>query len=203
MSRSARYAAIGHGESPSGPRTSVVMPCEIWVSARGSVASPSVEWLWTSMNPGARTSFSPRITRSPSLGASFPTSAIRSPSTRTSSVTSGAPVPSATRAPAIRKVCDAGGSGAAARTARPARPTKLRQNLIPPFCHRSRETGNRELEVEPEPFYRPWRFMSASTARTSATSLPYCFGGAVAANFSSAARAFFQSFIWPATRPML
>ena len=79
LSRSSRYAAIGQGESPSGPRTSVVMPCEICVSASGSVASPSVEWLWTSMNPGARTSFSPRTTRSPSLGASLPTSTIRSP----------------------------------------------------------------------------------------------------------------------------
>ena len=43
LSRSSRYAAIGQGESPSGPRTSVVMPWEICVSASGSVARPSVE----------------------------------------------------------------------------------------------------------------------------------------------------------------
>ncbi len=96
---------MGHGESPSGPSTRVVMPCETWVSAAGSRFRPPVEWLCTSMKPGARTSPLPDITRSPDRGESepgFATATIASPSIRTSAASRGAPVPSATCAPEIR-----------------------------------------------------------------------------------------------------
>ena len=53
--RSARYSPIGHGEPPSGPTTSVVMPCATCDAAAGSPASSSAEWLWMSMKPGATT----------------------------------------------------------------------------------------------------------------------------------------------------
>ena len=104
-------------------------------------------------------------------------------------VTSGAPVPSATRAPAMRKDCGSGGRrrGQEGQTRKTDEATpKLHPAIL---SSDPRKRRNRR--------YSPCRFMSASTARTSAMSLPYCFGGAVATNFSSAARAFFQSSSGP------
>ena len=41
----ARYSPFGQGDPPSGPTTSVVIPCAICDAAGGSPASPSAEWL--------------------------------------------------------------------------------------------------------------------------------------------------------------
>ena len=77
------------------------MPCEIWETASGSLTRPVVEWLWTSMKPGARTRPWPSTTVSSSLGLKSPTSAMCPAATRTFASLSGPPVPSATVAPTI------------------------------------------------------------------------------------------------------
>ena len=101
---------MGHGELPSCPTASVVMPCDTCVIAAGSFSRPSVEWLCASMKPGASTIPVPSTTGSPVRGRMGPTEVIVSPSTRTLPARNGPPVPSASWAPEITNEarCDCG-----------------------------------------------------------------------------------------------
>ena len=86
-----------------------------------SLANPPSWWLWVSMNPGARTSPLPSTTFSPAAGWRAPTASIRSPRMRTEAGTPGAPVPSTTVAPWMRRDGEAGSSAASTFASRGTR----------------------------------------------------------------------------------
>ena len=99
----------------------MVIPWLMAAKTVRSLANPPSWWLWVSMNPGARISPLPSTTFSPAAGWRAPTASIRSPRMRTEAGTPGAPVPSTTVAPWMRRDGEAGSSAASTFASRGTR----------------------------------------------------------------------------------
>ena len=84
---------------PQLPMTSVVTPCMMELTARGSTSSVKSEWLWMSMNPGATTRPSASRISTSSESARSPMSTMRPSYTATSALNGGRAVPSTTVPP--------------------------------------------------------------------------------------------------------
>ena len=93
----------GADDPPQLPHTTSVTPmCNALSSASlTNIASSECEWM--SMNPGAMTRSFASMTRAPSFARSAPTAAMRPRSIATSARRPGAPVPSITVAPRIKR----------------------------------------------------------------------------------------------------
>src|SRR5262249_26147445 len=94
--------AMGPGEKPHMPTTSVVTPWRPLDEAEGRVSYPRSEWGWLSTTPGVTINSVASITRAASPESPRPIAVIRSPSTATSAATPGAPLPSITVPPLMR-----------------------------------------------------------------------------------------------------
>src|SRR5207244_505819 len=119
--RSSSASAIpltGADDPPQLPHTTSVTPmCNALSSASlTNIASSECEWM--SMNPGAMTRSFASMTRAPSFARSAPTAAMRPRSIATSARRPGAPVPSITVAPRIKRSVTTGAARVPGRAPR-------------------------------------------------------------------------------------